>query len=277
MSDFLAKRRQPHIDEQSYRNTLRHYANEAGLYGDLLGGAEVRPGDHAQFMENRASDIWRTLQLRYTGGEDPAILAVLLDRVVEAYQEYVDKKNEADDQHYTPPFLMSQFMDVYVDYLHLVCAAILLRREDLLPTILDWNTGTDFDGADAVLEELFTFYFADRPALDEWFWDRPYRLLLAVVDAEDPAERPGLMKKYLKNWYSAFKGQAHFWGMHEEITPEFSPYVGYWAMCAAAFTYLYDIDDSSYRDELVYPKDLVDYARSKPRLDMAGACAEGAV
>ena len=26
-------------------------------------------------------------------------------------------------------------------------------------------------------------------------------------------------------------------------------------------TYLWDIDDSSYRDHLVYPKDLVDYAR----------------
>lgn len=35
-------------------------------------------------------------------------------------------------------------------------------------------------------------------------------------------------------------------------------------MCAAAFTYLYDIDDASYRAETVYPKDLVDYARGMP-------------
>lgn len=61
------------------------------------------------------------------------------------------------------------------------------------------------------------------------------------------------------------KGQTHFWGKHEQITPEFTPYNGYWTMCAAAFTYLYDIDDSSYRDEIVYPKDLVAYGRSKPR------------
>ena len=61
------------------------------------------------------------------------------------------------------------------------------------------------------------------------------------------------------------KGKVHFWGKHEKIKPEFTPYLGYWAMCAGAFTYLYDIDDSSYRDELVYPKDLVDYARSIPR------------
>ncbi|KQW89061.1 hypothetical protein ASC94_21585 [Massilia sp. Root418] len=61
------------------------------------------------------------------------------------------------------------------------------------------------------------------------------------------------------------KGLAHFWGKHERMKPEYSSYVGYWAFCAAAFTYLYDLDDSTYRDELVYPKDLVDYARSVPR------------
>ncbi|MBD8563542.1 DUF1911 domain-containing protein [Oxalobacteraceae sp. CFBP 8763] len=43
----------------------------------------------------------------------------------------------------------------------------------------------------------------------------------------------------------------------------FSPYFGYWALCAGAFTYLLDIDDSSYRNEMVYPRDLVDYARSE--------------
>ena len=36
-------------------------------------------------------------------------------------------------------------------------------------------------------------------------------------------------------------------------------------MCAGAFTYLLDIDDVSYRNEEVYPKDVVDYARSFPR------------
>ena len=36
-------------------------------------------------------------------------------------------------------------------------------------------------------------------------------------------------------------------------------------MCAGAFTYLLDVDDASYRGEEVYPKDMVDYARSMPR------------
>ena len=63
---------------------------------------------------------------------------------------------------------------------------------------------------------------------------------------------------------ASMKGLAHFWGKHERIKHAYSSYVGYWAFSAAAFTYLYDIDDSGYRDELVYPKDLVDYARKSP-------------
>lgn len=53
--------------------------------------------------------------------------------------------------------------------------------------------------------------------------------------------------------------------MSKAIKPDYSPYTGYWAMYAGAFTYLYDIDDSAYRDRLVYPKDLVDFARSASR------------
>ncbi|PQO91914.1 hypothetical protein C5614_25345 [Massilia phosphatilytica] len=61
------------------------------------------------------------------------------------------------------------------------------------------------------------------------------------------------------------RGKVGFWGKHEKITPECSPYFGYWAMCAGAYTYLLGLDDSSYRDEEVYPRDMVDYARSQPR------------
>ena len=158
-------------------------------------------------------------------------------------------------------------IDTYVDYLNLLCAAVLLRREDLIPRIHALNEGTDFDKTDAVLEELLKFYLPDRPQLDDWLWDKPYRKLLDAIDSDTPEEMQEEMKRYVKNWYKDMKGVAHFWGKHEDITPEFSPYSGYWAMSAAAYTYLYQIDDSSYRNETVYPKDLVDYARSIPRHD----------
>jgi hypothetical protein len=262
---FNETRRQDFIDEESYRNTLAHYTEEVPLYQTNLSAPEINPGGHAHFMKLRAGTLWRIFQLRYTGGDEVAGLVPLMDGVVAGFQQYVEKNDAATDEHYRPPFLMSEFFDSYIQYLHITCAAILLHREDLLPGILGWNAGTDFDGVDAVLEELFKFYFPDRPDLDQWLWDQPYRLLLDAIDDPVPDERAKLMKKFVKRWYPALRGKAGFWGKHEEIEPDFSPYTGYWNMCAAAFTYLYDIDDTSYRDEITYPKDLIDYARSKPR------------
>ncbi len=135
----------------------------------------------------------------------------------------------------------------------------------MIPRIYGLIEGGDFDGADAVIEELLKFFMPDRPSLDYWTWDRPYRTLLDAINAEDPANRSKLMKKYVSGWYKSMKGRATFWGKHEKIELNFSPYHGYWAMCAGAFSYLYGIDDSSYRDEIVYPKDMVDFARSSPR------------
>ena len=162
---------------------------------------------------------------------------------------------------------MNDLIDTYVDYLSLVSTAILLRREDLVGRICALNEGTDFDEVDAVLEELFKFYIPDRPDLDQRLWDKPYRKLLDAIDSDNAAEMAAEMKTYVKTWYADMKGQAIFWGKHEKIKPEFTPYNGYWAMCAGAFTYLYNIDDASYRNEMVYPKDLVDYARSIPSND----------
>jgi hypothetical protein len=265
MASFNKKHRQPLLGEDGLDKTLAHYAQVEADFPELLLMPESRPGSRAALLRIRASNLWAILQIRYTAGEDPSRLALLLGDVVERYQAYVDENNEASDGDYVPPFRMLDMMDTYLTYLHLVSACILLHREDLLPTILAWNEGTDYEGVGAVLEELFKFYIPDRPELDEWLWEQPYRLLLDAIDEPAPGEQAKLMKKYVKKWYPAIKGKASFWGRHEGIEPYASPYVGYWAMCSAAFTYLYDIDDSSYRDELVYPKDLVDYARSIPR------------
>jgi hypothetical protein len=264
MKSFESTRRQHFIDIESYRNTLAHYHKEIPLYQENLARPETYPGDHAYFVRMRAMDHWASLQLRYTGGEPISEIAPLLDGIVSAYSDYVEKTNEATDEYYRPAFLLSEFFDQYTEYLHIICVPILMRREDLLPAVLAWNEGTDFDGVDAVIEELFKFYFPDRPDLDGWLWEQPYRLLLDAIDEPDPSERPKLMKMFVKEWYPSMKGKAGFWGKHEEIKPDFSPYTGYWNVCAAAFTYLYDIDDSSYRDEITYPEDLVDYARSIP-------------
>jgi len=192
-------------------------------------------------------------------------LGALLEPVVAAFEDYVEESSKEPDASYIPAMRLNELIDAYVDYLNLLSVAVLLHREDLIPRIYALIEGSAFDEGDAVIEELLKFFLPDRPALDYWIWDQPYRKLLDVIDEEDEAQHAKLMKKYVGGWYKSMKGKAAFWEAHKRIENSLSPYHGYWAVCAGAITYLYGIDDTCYRNEIVYPKNLVDYARSIPR------------
>lgn len=263
--DFESVRRQPYLSKSAFDGTLKHFLEGREILAQTLAENEGKPASRSRVLRVIADQKWDDFQLRFTAGEEMQSLRTILGEVVNAYEQYADALDILSDEDYHAPFILDDVIDRYVAYLNLICAAILLHREDLIPVIYGLNAGTDYDGEDAIIEELLTFYLPDRPKLNEWYWEKPYALLLDVLDVTDSAERPKAMKKYVKAWYPAMKGRAFFFGKHEKIEEDFSPYFGYWAMCAAAFTYLYDIDDTSYRNELVYPKDLVDYARSVPR------------
>lgn len=264
--DFRAGRRQPYLSEESFRNTIRYYSDGSARYKADLKIPEI-PAENRRTMFHVISDAqWSNFQLMHTAGESPANLAGLLTTVVEEFEQYADACLEVPDDEYDPAFSFDEMIDVYVKYLHLLCVAILLRREDLIPRIYGLIENTDYDGEDGVVEKLLGFYLPARPVVAEVCWERPLGQLLDAVDRRTSVERANEMQKYVKNWYRSMKGQAAFWGKHEKIEPTFTPYMGYWAMCAGAFTYLLDIDDSSYRDELVFPKDLLDYARSLPSI-----------
>lgn len=264
-ANFENIRRQPYISKTAFDGTMQHFVEGREILAEKLAENEGKPAARSRILRVIADQKWDDFQLRFTAGQSVEELRALLGDVVRAYEQYAEALDVLPDDEYHPPFILNDVVDRYVDYLNLICTAILLHREDLIPTIHGLNAGTDYDGEDAIIEELLSFYLPDRPKLNEWFWEKPYNLLLDVIDVDDSAERPKAMKKYVKAWYPAMKGRAMFFGKHENIEEDFSPYFGYWAMCAAAVTYLYDIDDSSYRDELVYPKDLVEYARSTPR------------
>ena len=84
--------------------------------------------------------------------------------------------------------------------------------------------------------------------------------MLKVIRATTPKEASKLLDKYCKDWYPAFK-KAPWYDSHLSIDGEDGSYSGYWAFEAGAIAYLFNIDDSQI-DHMVYPKDLVAYARS---------------
>ena len=261
---FSIRRRQPYINEQIFLNTMAHYRREEEQgERDLLENAHL-PREQTVILGFMAGFLWREFQLRYTAGDPLPDLAELLTKVVVAYEREAVASDRLPDDEYIPVFALDDPIDEYVDFIGLISACALLHREDLIPRVHALVAGGAYDEVDFLIEKLLSFYLPDRPAMDEWLWNKPYGLLVEVLIGDTAAAKAGAMKRYVSKWYSSMKGLAHFWGKHERIKHAYSSYVGYWAFSAAAFTYLYDIDDSGYRDELVYPKDLVDYARKSP-------------
>ena len=269
---FVKRRRQPFLPEQAYLNTLEWYENDFVILNEKLAESAGDARSTASLLDSWAGTLWNIFEMRYTAGDDLDALALYLTQVVEAYERAADAGDDVPDEHYYPPIILNDLIDVYIEYLNLLSAAVLLHREDLIPRIFGLIEGTDFDASDAVIEDLLGFYLPDRPALDGWHW-KAHTPLLDAIDAETPAGRAKGMAKYVGGWYNSLRGLAIFWNKHEQIKPDFSPYKGYWAMCAAAFSYLYDIDDSAYRETMVYPKDMIDYARGKPRKARAAAAS----
>ena len=262
--EFEKARRQALIDQQSYSATLEWFDEDTKLVEQKLAEPTDDPRDNVAILKAHALQCWDTLRLRFTAGENLPELAKYLTVVVQAYERVVDELEKVPEELYYPPFVFGDMIDDYVDYLNILSAAVLLHREDLIPRIHVLIEGTDYDESDAIIESLLGFFLPDRPKVDSWYW-KAYTPLLTSINSATPQEQSKAMEKYVKGWYKSMKGVAHFWGKHEQIEPDFTPYFGYWAMCSAAFTYLYDLDDTGYRDEMVYPKDMVDFARSLPR------------
>ncbi|MEZ4907227.1 MAG: DUF1911 domain-containing protein [Saprospiraceae bacterium] len=69
------------------------------------------------------------------------------------------------------------------------------------------------------------------------------------------------IKKYLDNWYKNTKLLTWHNYLNSVENGNFS-YFGYWSFESAAIVAIMDLDDSSFKDNPNYPKDLVDYYRA---------------
>lgn len=97
--------------------------------------------------------------------------------------------------------------------------------------------------------------------LDACVLGKPFDTLLQTFYEQDDKATLSLFKKYLEQWYPAMKDHPRWYDKHLNIHKDgYAGYYGYWAFEAAAAAFILDLDDSKI-DHLVYPKDLVIYAR----------------
>jgi Domain of unknown function (DUF1911) len=262
---FLELRRQPFLTEEYSIVAIQRIANRLPMYLDEI-ASEPDVIAHKGLYEAIADELTNRVHLRYTAGEPIVKLAGDMDEVVEAWEDYAKAEGVIGATPQGSIFRFSYRID-FTKGLGLVGLAILLRREDLLVRIDSLMAG--YKGGDAIYEELLAPFIPDRPYTESWYHDVPYGDALDAIDSEDPKDQSELMAQAVESWYAASEGEPYH-DTHKDIDDEGNgAYYGYWCFELAALCFIHNIDDSSFRDAITYPKDLVDYARSKGRVGKA--------
>ncbi|MEM6379169.1 MAG: PoNe immunity protein domain-containing protein, partial [Bacteroidota bacterium] len=118
---------------------------------------------------------------------------------------------------------------------------------------------------DGIKDKLFEFIISTkirtRSLLGQESYKNGWKLfgkLREAIGAKDKAQAESLIKGFLeKDWYKEHKNV----GWYDNHKGKHDTYSGYWCFESGAIVAIMDLDDSSFRDNEYYPKDLVDYYR----------------
>lgn len=271
---FRTKRRQPFLTEKYFKLNVHalNFLMQVSL--DAI-APRKEAGDFDSFGEGGLfKDKLRLVRLHYTAGEPVDTLKPLYADAMKwlgawhlAHQEYRAHISKGDAKTIRLDVSPLHFEDLshFQLALDVVSLGVLLGEGDAVRHAAKLMDSAR--GGDMLFEAIVEPAVADPRDVEEFFHEQPYDPLLdAIYTAETPEEASAFVKKYLDGWYKSFEGVPWHDG-HTVVTEEYMAYEGYWAFEAAAVCVIHGIDDSSFRDHLVYPKDLADWARENHSLD----------
>jgi hypothetical protein len=274
MTDFNKFRRQKFLSEKDYLQDEDAYKYGIQLAYESLASDKLKgPGADSRNRWSIASDSLESLLLDYTAGRPIENLKVQLRVVIERFDVYVSQavspRSKNPPENVADTFEITQ-LDAYVYVFWLLALCKLLGHPESIPTVMAWvdKTYKYNRGRDGLFEnvvQMLTGTHVEAPRVV--LHPTPYRPL-ASATVRAPEERAALVKEFVEGWYKGMT-PTYWHGAHTD-----GLYFGYWCLEAALVTVLWDIDDSSYRDNLVYPKDLVDYARQQQAVSPDAAIAK---
>ena len=259
-----AASREPYLDLASFNSMLAFRTEDA--IPDLLSAIKIEdidPEDLGHVKHQIFDHRFTVALLLFSGGRPMDELRPALEAALTSFEDFLN------DEQAPLEYVDLAIQTYYVEALWLLSLTKLLGLSDTqVERVANIYAADETnDGADELFETLLAKLGRKSFEAEGLIHEDPYQLLLDCIKAE-PDDRPALMTKFLKRW---FKGQKEcdWWGSHiprKGTTVLDTGFFGYWAFEAALVTYLWDIDDSTYRDLPHYPKDLIDHARqSFPR------------
>ena len=269
MSNFNERKRERFLNEETYANFvgasndgLQHLQS---LLQDELAQREPDGPAYAQWTVGIANRRVELLIGQYSAGDEIASLVAPYLTALAA----VEASALPHPIYKSEPFYIDS-IDGYEQALWLLSLCKLLRLDALLPRLFAvFNVvREDNRGKDALFETLVAQLGGEaievKPVGAMFKWLKVHPLLYQAIQAE-PQKRSLYVAEFLKNWYPAMKG-CYWYNRNDRVPQNF---FGYWAFEAALVTYLWNIDDHGYRNLPFYPKDLVDYARAHPEVNLA--------
>lgn len=261
------------------KNQSRQKLFRPANFGEAAEGAEKSIKVYQKFLTEggltlkaKTNFFWiislekiESLILKYTINFPIDSLQKDLPDVIDSFNDFINneieyRKSEASSQFAASALEITQ-LEAYVLIFWLLAICKLCNHDSHIPIIISWlNKETAFNrGRDTLLENVIHALTQDCvPAEQLLLHPTPYRSLCRAT-VSPTEQRSDLVKQFLDDWYKGMK-PCYWYGTH--TNKKNSGFFGYWAFEAALVTILWDIDDSSYRDHLVYPKDLVDWYRS---------------
>lgn len=267
---FNDRRREPFLDEASFDWNVKFTMDE--VLPDLrrdASNANLSPLDQTESLWRISSELLDHAIRLYSAGQPVLELSPHVRASIESADKFVAS---VEDGSLWPQLdLATQTHYVHALWLLSLVKLLGLGDEQVEHVANFYAADETNDGADELFELILAKLGRKSFDAEGLIHEDPYQYLLDCVKAE-PEARPALMTQFLKRW---FKGQKEcdWWGSH--INRKGGPilktgFFGYWAFEAALVTYLWDIDDSSYRDLPHYPKDLIDFARANAQRDANG-------
>lgn len=255
------KRRQQFVT-QSYYECMRSFFDGAEEFWSEDALDEDYPGQGDALKANEIKlSFFKGLLLRYTAGEPIVSLEPVLEVLIDKYECHQRLLKVAEGVPDISPLNIEDHLGHYEEFVQVVSLCVLLHRSDLLARFVAMTDRAGFIGQDALYEELLAKVLPGRFDVEKWYHPM-YAPLIDAIDAETRGEAATFLSNYCGTWYEKFEMAGTYWhDTHLNICGDEGSYFGCWALEAAAVAYLHDIDDSGI-DHMVYPKDLVQYART---------------
>jgi hypothetical protein len=258
MNDFSTQRRQRFISEPYYKWLSRFHANSIEEWSSILPANGTEEQKRAGAALFRADSRFELLLLQYTAGEPIAPMREELGNVVAEYEQYADWQGKAFGRPDWPALRLSELGE-YERAMQLIGLCFLLHRQDLLPRIAAVEDPL-YRARDTLYEDLLGYGMDGRADVDVWFHES-YRDCINSMYGDSDEESLADLNSYLESWYSSMNS-VDWHDSHLDLSEERGRYFGYWAIEAAALAFLLELDDTSLHSHIVYPKDLVEFARA---------------